>query len=192
MISGLLSNDTQSWAHFESKLLVLLSYAKSGWGTPDNRHNMFQIVSAVNGAHSSVLWWGSAWLLEWSEQSTNQYDCSRLFWRGTQERAFRMIAAHLSELYSKVSWHGLGQQHKGPVITVSGWTVWVKENPDWLVLIGEMLMWILSLHLCWLLRIKYFDSTPACLNIIMGKPNLSKAPLESLLLRSLSWIFRIG
>lgn len=78
MISRLLSNDTQSWAHFESKLLVLLSYAKSGWRTPDNRHNMFQIVSAVNGAHSSVLWWGSAWLLEWSEQSTNQYDCSRL------------------------------------------------------------------------------------------------------------------
>lgn len=44
---------------------------------PRGTHNVFQIKFAVNEARSSVFWWGTAWLLEWSEQSINQYDCSR-------------------------------------------------------------------------------------------------------------------
>lgn len=78
MISVLHPNGTQSKAAFESKMLALLSLAKSKRRTPYNAHNVFQIVSVMNEAPSSVFWWGSAWLLEWSEQSTNQYDCSRL------------------------------------------------------------------------------------------------------------------
>lgn len=59
-------------------MLALLSSVKPKQRTPYDIYNVFQIVSVVKEAYSSVFWWGSAWLLEWSEQSTNQYDCSRL------------------------------------------------------------------------------------------------------------------
>lgn len=158
IISGSHTNDTQSQAAFESKMFALLSLAKSKWRTPYNSHNSFQKASVVDEAHSSVFWWELAWLLEWSEQSTNQYDCSRLLLkRHTRACVQHDCCSSAKGCTQKVSWHGSGQQHGCPVISVSPSIVWLKEKPVWLMTMAEMLMWILRLHLLWLFKIKYFE-----------------------------------
>lgn len=62
----------------KARCLHCCRWANQTGRTRHNGHSVVQIFSVVNEAHSSAFWWESAWLLEWSEQSTNQYDCSRL------------------------------------------------------------------------------------------------------------------
>ncbi len=143
MISGLHPDDAQSQAAFESKMFALLSLAKSKQRTPHNKnHNVLQIVSAVSETHSSVFWRESAWLLEWSRQSTNQYDCSRLLLKRPARACVQHDCCSSARAVTERYLTFLRQQLKYPVISASVSIVWVKEKPVWLIVMVEILMQI--------------------------------------------------
>lgn len=112
-------------------MLALLSLTKSKWRMPYNTNNVFEIVSVVNEAHSSVFWRGSAWLLEWSEQSINQYDCSRLLLKSLTRACVEHDCCSSARAVLKGTPMSLGLRPKRHGIGISAETALVYENATW-------------------------------------------------------------
>lgn len=119
---------------FETKMSALLSLFETS-EIQQNRHNVFEIF-LCSEAQSSAVWWDSAWLLEWSQQSTNQYDCScLLLWRHTRACVQRDCCSSAKNVLQRYS--DMVLENKCPVINVSAEILWVKGRPVWLITVAE-------------------------------------------------------
>lgn len=119
---------------FETKMSALLSLFETS-EIQQNRHNVFEIF-LCSEAQSSTVWWDTAWLLEWSQQSTNQYDCScLLLQRHTRACVQRDCCSSAKNVLQRYS--DMVLENKCPVINISAEILWVKGRPVWLIIVAE-------------------------------------------------------